>query len=132
MFKCEICGKEYVTIAERAACESKCVENLLAKERDAGVEKYHAKKRELEAKVSIAKKNLTAANDELNELVKNYSELKFGNHTDQCQPRPMPHNTDDNYEDGINDELNEDIEAINNILRDLFGANGLGVGFIVK
>ena len=28
MYKCEICGKEYKTIAERAKCEAACVKKL--------------------------------------------------------------------------------------------------------
>lgn len=44
MYKCEICGQEYSSVGERAACEVKCVKKQEEKERLRAEEVYKAEK----------------------------------------------------------------------------------------
>ena len=57
-YKCGLCGKEYETIAERAKCESACIDNQLAIEENAKKEKakqeQEARRQELVAAIKHA------------------------------------------------------------------------------
>lgn len=70
MFKCEICGKEYKTITERAACETACAKKMEAE--NAAKQEAINRKREEELR-----KQITDSITVTEHLVEDY-EAEFG------------------------------------------------------
>lgn len=74
MYKCEICGKEYKTIPERAKCEAACVKKL---EEDAKRAAEAKKKAEHDARRTEVDKAINKASKLLNEYIKDYGTYKY-------------------------------------------------------
>lgn len=70
MFKCEICGKEYKTVAERAACEAACLKKLEA-------DQAAKKAEEAKAREAKMKQEIYDSIDKTEKLVNGYEE-EFG------------------------------------------------------
>ena len=78
MYKCEICGKEYKTIPERAKCEAACVKKL---EEDAKRVAEAKKKAEHDARRTEVDKAIDKASKLLNEYIKDYGTYKYNGRT---------------------------------------------------
>lgn len=74
MYKCEICGKEYKTIPERAKCEAACVKKL---EEDAKRAAEAKKKEEHDARRAEVDMAIDKASKLLNEYMKDYGAYKY-------------------------------------------------------
>lgn len=70
MYKCEICGKEYKSIAERAACEAACSKKLEA-------EKAAERAKAASAREEEMRKRIHDSIENTEKLVKNYED-EFG------------------------------------------------------
>lgn len=74
MYKCEICGKEYSTIAERTKCEAAC---LKQQEEEAKKVAEAKKKAEKDARFSEASTALDNAFALVNKCVEDYGSFKY-------------------------------------------------------
>lgn len=78
MYKCEICGKEYKTIAERAKCEAACVKKLEEDAKKAAEAKKKAERDARRAEVDMA---IEKASKLLDEYIKDYGAYRYNDHT---------------------------------------------------
>lgn len=74
MYKCEICGKEYKTIAERAKCEAACVKKLEEDAKKAAEAKKKAERDARRAEVDMA---IEKASKLLDEYMKAYGSYRY-------------------------------------------------------
>ena len=73
-YKCEICGKEYSTISERAACEMNCAKKQEEEAKKAAEAKKQGEKDARFAEASAALDNAFAL---VNKCVEDYSTFKY-------------------------------------------------------
>lgn len=78
MYKCEICGKEYKTIAERAKCEAACVKKLEEDAKKAAEAKKKAERDARRAEVDMA---IEKASKLLDEYMKAYGSYRYNDCT---------------------------------------------------
>lgn len=74
IYKCELCGKKYATIAERAACEQACIKK---QEEDAKRLAEEKKKVEQKARHAEVTKAIDNACDLLNKYMKDYGMYNY-------------------------------------------------------